>query len=36
MRGNMKFISSVDQDIAQVSEANEWPHYPQNCNKTQC
>ena len=22
--GNMKFISSVDQDISQVSKANEW------------
>ena len=24
MCGNMKFISSVDQDIAQMSKANEW------------
>ena len=24
MCGNMKFISSVDQDISRVSKANEW------------
>ena len=24
LRGNMKFISSVEQDISRVSEANEW------------
>ena len=24
LRENMKFISSVEQDISRVSEANEW------------
>ncbi len=24
LRGKMKFISSVEQDISRVSEANEW------------
>ena len=24
LRGNMKYISSVEQDISRVSEANEW------------
>ena len=24
LRGNMKFISSVEHDISRVSEANEW------------
>ena len=24
LRGNMKFISSVEQEISRVSEANEW------------